>query len=788
MTKPIAILLWLDFDRADLAPDDADSVLSILWEQFDLQTGKENKPKTENTDWESNAETFGKSLSLVVQKSAKPVLILDGFEVAQHFKKHREIYNLLERIIQHVPSLKIVVSGRAPVHALTLGGQMAQTLPLTGMPADDAKAWLIEKGIIEEPVIDRICQFAKGVPLILKLAVRLKETGDELSLLPDNFANVVIEGFLYHRILDRVINTELKPLAKDILILRSVTPEIIKNILPEHIPEGMDVNQLFEQLAQEMALVEKQGDMNITKIGLTTSSALLQLRPELRSATLKLLEINRVRDIDQRAANWYALQDLTKAEINAEYIYHLLRLGETDKAEKAWRNDCADRLQEALADLDEAERHWLQQHLHEATLDFTNTIKLWEKDGLSRIQDALRRGNIRAMEEILKEQEQRSPGSPLLVYDALQKWLNNDVEGAKKVLEQEVSPDVSVGHGWKLFQAFLASQSGEINEADRFLQEVEDLFLGHHKTGGYLLGVRAARIRLQVDIESELKLAELLRSAPEREYLLDYIFMFLPAADIVLPSLTRLLEFDGSLEVLRPTWLIPRADNEVLPFIQHLQKERSLSATQCLSLMEDFSEQTIEQWKTNALRVDTHLPEDHKLLILDLAISGYRRWKFAVNTFLLDYMSLNAHTSDKFSNPTGFSITTTLVAFRGSPFLMPIATGFISTDNYIPFMFLKSERMPVPPASTVRTELLGHLLNQEILTDSSISSEAVLIKEAISKLLGGQKGIITNDDPLHILRNVKDPQLFSVCSYLLGPDPLEMLCRQTLGLPIQFKL
>src|SRR6202030_3637178 len=64
--------------------------------------------------------------------------------------------------------------------------------------------------------------------------------------------------------------------------------------------------------------------------GLVTGTDTLRLRPEVRSAALRLLDAENpklVRSIEQRAEKWYQQQDVNNPEIAAELVYHRLRKG-----------------------------------------------------------------------------------------------------------------------------------------------------------------------------------------------------------------------------------------------------------------------------------------------------------------------------------------------------------------------------------------------------------------------------------------------------------------------------
>src|SRR6185295_19085370 len=121
------------------------------------------------SDWEENAKTIGWALA----KTPPPLLVLDGFEVAQQVKQHNEIWQVLKLILSVAQGLRIIVSGRSPVKDLDLDGRTTEPIHLIGMAREDAKDWLRDSGLKDEKVIDLIAEKSNGVPLVLKLAVRL---------------------------------------------------------------------------------------------------------------------------------------------------------------------------------------------------------------------------------------------------------------------------------------------------------------------------------------------------------------------------------------------------------------------------------------------------------------------------------------------------------------------------------------------------------------------------------------------------------------------------------------
>ena len=80
-------------------------------------------------------------------------------------------------------------------------------------------------------ILDTVVALANGIPLILRLALRLVEAGGRVEDLPRDLPPEIVAGYLYGRILDRVQNPELKPVATAALVLRRFTVDMIDGVL-----------------------------------------------------------------------------------------------------------------------------------------------------------------------------------------------------------------------------------------------------------------------------------------------------------------------------------------------------------------------------------------------------------------------------------------------------------------------------------------------------------------------------------------------------------------------------
>ncbi|MDX8148792.1 AAA family ATPase [Lentzea sp. BCCO 10_0061] len=744
---PDTLLLWLDFDRADLAADDARSVLGSLSEQAHTQLDDFETPRFSDRSWQRDADLLAGALTAAMPPDRPVLLVLDGFEVAQYARRHQEIWPVLERLRGHVPQLRILVSGRAPVPSLMLAGRLRHTIPLLGLPPEDARSWLADRGITDPAVLDQLVVTSRGIPLVLKLAIRLIEMGGDVLDLPESLPKALIEGYLYQRIVDRVIDPALRPLVRDALVLRTLTADVVREVLGEALPRDLDPAEAYSQLSRELGLVEDvEGDAGTT----------LRLRPEVRTATLRLLEaddLDRVRKIDRRAADWYASHASGDASA-AELVYHLLRLGDVPTAQRVWTSGCAPLLRHAVEEIPENEpeaRAWLRRRTDGVPAPLTE----WENDAASRISAALARDLDRAVPEILRERPERSKSSALVLYDAWLRWRQGDIVTARRVLAEAGFPDGPRGRDRAILGAMLAREDGDREAADRLLARVDspDVWPDSRTGRRSALAARAARVRLTVDLRLELELAHALQEQPAEVPL--YIGEVLRSADVVLPSLTYRFMPLLWAESVGTTLTAPKDDSEVLAFASALEEVR-LSRLRGPGRLDLRLEEGLSGWGAADLGLDPDdifprsvAEERHTLEIgLDLAVLARRRWHLASSTTFISDVCEQAQWS---SSPLSLAAVGTLAACRGLPLRVRTSRGdFADLDEVI------------------RSSKMARLVQFSAESRDPLT-EAVLKHEHVSS------------DPL---RSKPGRGTEGLALYLLGPDPLDLLHRRALGLPL----
>ena len=840
------IVLWLDFDRADLAPDDAVSVLTLLSQQLSIQLDNFTSLPITATSWQESAKQIGSTLV----RQPSPLLVLDGFEVAQQVKQHNEIWQVLKLILDVAHDLRILVSGRAPATNVDLDNRPARQIHLQGMDVEDAKGWLRERGINDEEVIDKVVDISDGVPLILLLALRLHQDKVPISDLPKDLPKALIQGFLYERILDRVLDPVLKPIAQDALVLRGLTEAMIPQVLFDKIPDGLTAADVFARLQLEMGLVGDQGDPRALSVLLPGKTNILHLRPELRTATLKLLERDapqRVRLIDERAVSWYKQQDLADVANAAELVYHYLRLGNITAAEDAWLDSVALLLMYAEEDLPETaekERAWLRDRVSDAE---TPSLPAWERDVGERIKSAMERGLLRVVPELLKEHAERSKNSPLAIYDAWMCWQENDHAGARKAIGPVDEIENFADRDRAVMAALLSATDGDRPEADRLLASLEDERWWFDRTDAATeqLAVRAARIRLAVDLKKEIALSQEIRARSSVHYSVNDLQDYITGTDVVLPWLSGILGGDSY--------------EDVSVFVDdsygvRMRLERELSRARKWGQGLPLTPQNVDPdgpWLANEIAPGGTSKMAALEVAQDLVVLGRRRWSLALDRDFLN-SAAQATVADQHSssalglatNSLTFAIAATLNAFRGlplsinaGPYTRQSVDQFLNNllgtrPNVITPHPLSNERKklalevwsecfpddpPLPPSALdaiVQKKFAilhpsskdSHLVVKEAVERHGIIGEVIVgpngdlqvhvtgregrieefaseLKEIADPFNLMQITIAQDHFPRSLFKRADRPDIISTFLFLLGPDPLEMLCRRIVGVP-----
>ena len=167
----------------------------------------------------------------------------------------------------------------------------------------------------------------------------------------------LVQGQLYQRILEHIHDPEVRRLAHPGLVLRRITPDLIKQVLqgPCDVPVPNDTRaqQLFDALRREVALVTMDID------------GALRPRPDVRRIVLKLLERDKPQQaeaIHRLAVQYYSQQESLPAR--AEELYHRLQLCQpADEIEARWIQGVEEYLRDVINELPAESRPFLASYL-----------------------------------------------------------------------------------------------------------------------------------------------------------------------------------------------------------------------------------------------------------------------------------------------------------------------------------------------------------------------------------------------------------------------------------------
>ncbi|MFD9030132.1 trypsin-like peptidase domain-containing protein [Streptomyces sp. NPDC059567] len=467
------------------------------------------------------------------------VIALDSFEEAQYRGSPviGRMWAIWTALRAAYPRLRYIVSGRAPIdhpaRVLT-----PRTMELGELDQQASVDLLMASGVEDEAVAQDLADRVGGHPLSLKLAARTavilgarsESLGDLLSSLPSRkrwfhhqVDRMLIQGTLYDRILKHIADDAVRTLVQAGLALRVITPELIQDVLAEpaglHVTSPQEARSLFGRLVSRADLMESAGPQAVRH------------RMDLRSIMLRLSDSARtdlMRAVDHRAVEFYSAREGSAAR--AEEIYHRLRLGQNPRAvERRWQSGVSGHLVGADRDMPARSAAFLLGkiggHVPDRIMAEADQED-WERIAAREVEDLLTQGYVEAASERLAERQPWTPCSRLhgLLVETLAR--SGRLAEARQTAETAVDRAEEAGCSemqLELLQisARLAQDQGDFADADRDLQEAEDLAAGlglAHES----MGVLVARSRLAVlsdegSAETDARLAGALRGMPDAE-------------------------------------------------------------------------------------------------------------------------------------------------------------------------------------------------------------------------------------------------------------------------------
>lgn len=299
------------------------------------------------------------------------LLVLDTFEELQYHDRDyvRDVFRFLNEFQRHLPMLRVVLMGRAPLDDVQheygvlesyaiegdiLGSGLETDFDVIQVKLGDlspsaAREYLSRHGVGDPNLAEELIEAVGANPLSLRLITRVIQEGAldlgslraELSWRPslgDRWRGrtvppkALLQGVLFRRILDHIHDPTIRKLAHPGLVLRRITPELIKEVLagPCDLGELDDAQarDYFSGLAREVSLVGTERD--------ALDGMVLRHRPELRRIILGLMEsdeakLDQVRAIHAAAIRYYDAREGSQAR--EEALYHRLMLGDLPRPE-----------------------------------------------------------------------------------------------------------------------------------------------------------------------------------------------------------------------------------------------------------------------------------------------------------------------------------------------------------------------------------------------------------------------------------------------------------------------
>ncbi|MFH8629511.1 ATP-binding protein [Streptomyces lydicus] len=464
------------------------------------------------------------------------VMVLDSCEEAQYrgspaLGRTWAIFLALQRAY---PRLRFIVAGRAPVEHPAKTSRPLD-IELGELDTEASVDVLMSCGVRETEVARELAHRVGGHPLSLQLAARaVTLTGEEpgragelIRSLPERRREVfrrvdqlLVQGILYDRILSHIADADVRKLAHPGLVLRVITPEIVKEVLAGpcglRVPTEDRARELFAELSRLDMVEPARPDA-------------VRYRGDVRAIMLRLpggAHTEVMRAVERRAVEYYAARD--GLEARAEEIYHRLRLDEDPRSvEERWLPGVERFLAGAQQDMTPRAAGLLTARLGGGAPDKVAAgadQEDWERIAAQEVEDLLAQGFARAACERIGRRRPWTPCSPLhaLYAETLNRLGQRDE--ARRAVAEALGPAERAGCGERrlellLLSARLAQEDGDRSGADRALRTAEDVAVG---LGQDLeaMGALLARAQLTDDLpdvqsEADHQLAERLAELPD---------------------------------------------------------------------------------------------------------------------------------------------------------------------------------------------------------------------------------------------------------------------------------
>ncbi|WP_143074922.1 hypothetical protein [Streptomyces mangrovisoli] len=463
--------LYLTFDRHDLVAErpltlvaEATRQLGLLYPELAHRTAElereleitlsaDRLTRAEDSHFSPRAaqqrdeltliDAFAALVTSITGDTVRPWLVaLDAFEHVQRsgpvaVQRLADFLTLLHRA--H-PGLRVLAAGRAPFESAAF-----TRLPLEGFDSDTARVFLRHELTRDAPAgedlldtaadgrIEAIIGVVGTSPLNLKLGAALvrregAEVLDDRRLhdrLHVRLGAEAVQGVLYRRILDHLDDPDLRRIASPGLVMRTLTPEIIREVLAApcglgHV-DGVRARTLYDAFRAEATLVDEVpgGDAVVHR-----SDVRRLMLPLLRSEHRFVVD-----RIHRTAVRYYALLDTggDRLASQVEELYHRLSLAQSTRTlDRRWTDAAGPLLESAMEELPARAQVYLAEKLgNSATADLRATAddETWERQALRVGKALLAADNPAEVEELLAERPRRARASLDLTHLSLRSML-----------------------------------------------------------------------------------------------------------------------------------------------------------------------------------------------------------------------------------------------------------------------------------------------------------------------------------------------------------------------------
>ena len=421
-------------------------------------------------EWSAVTQIAREIMALI--PGQQPVLlVIDTFEEAQTTGPSavNRLLQLVESLRSGNPRLSVVIAGRVdetstPRHTLTLGALD----PIAARAVLEKVAGI---GPLPDDLADRIFAVAQGNPLATHLAGRiLAAEGAEAFHRDADLARLIgqirtekVQAQLYGRVLGHIRDPEVRRLAYPGLVLRRITPDVLRHVLAEPcgvtIPDDAEAGRLFDLFASEVALAEPE-----------PGTGALRYREDVRRVILADLRADQpelTARIDDAAIAHYRGQ--TGPVARAEEIYHLLaRDADAADIDARWEDGVQPYLVRSLDELPPRAQVYLATRLHmdlRPDLQDAADQQQWEQSAEQTARALMRDDLPEQALSVLNQRGARLPGSPLYLTEAEALTMLGQPASALRVIDDGLVSAESAGD--RLLVVNLRLLESLVREGDR---------------------------------------------------------------------------------------------------------------------------------------------------------------------------------------------------------------------------------------------------------------------------------------------------------------------------------